>query len=123
MENKLKKLLEEYQDLPEYMDRVLSDVNQISAFGDRPIHVAAVRGNIEELLLLYENGADINAKGEYGYTPLLHAVEQGHIDAVKWLIEKGVDTSIRDQTGGSALDTAELLGHEKIQELLKNAKS
>lgn len=114
----LQKLLLDYQNLPEYMDRVLFDVNQISAFGDRPIHIAAVRGSIDELNILYENGADLNAKGEYNYTPLLFATEQGHIEAVKWLLKKGVDITATDNKDCTALDIARLLENEELIKIL-----
>ena len=119
MRIQLNNLLSEYQNLPEYQGMTLIDVNQVSMFGDRPIHVAAVRGSIDELTVLYENGADINAKGEYDYTPLLHAVEQGHIEAVKWLIGKGADVSSKNDTESDALDLAKILNLNEIQAFLE----
>lgn len=57
-------LLKAYNELPEYIGMKLSSIHQKSAFADYPIHVASVRGSIDELKLLLANGADINAVGE-----------------------------------------------------------
>jgi len=62
-------------------------VNQAGNFGDRPIHVACIRGDLEEIGALVHEGADVNATGELGNTPLHEAVGQGHIGVVKALLE------------------------------------
>jgi uncharacterized protein len=60
-------ILRRYRDeeLPEFCDRELIDVNQRGLFGSYPIHVAATRGSIEEIVALIEGGADVNAVGEH----------------------------------------------------------
>lgn len=48
----------------------MTDVNQVGPFGERPLDVAAVRGNLKEIYALLDGGADVNAPGEHGYTAL-----------------------------------------------------
>ncbi|MBK9584408.1 MAG: ankyrin repeat domain-containing protein [Alphaproteobacteria bacterium] len=123
-------ILSDYQTLPEYLDRELVDVNQVSLFGDYPLHVAAVRGSVEDIKILVDHGANINAKGEYDYTALHHAAEQGHADAVKALMEKGADPNLTDVNGCTPLEIALLLDkndqtgeYKKIIEELKRQQT
>jgi hypothetical protein len=37
------------EDLPAFCEIVLEDVNQVGLFGERPLHLAAARGNIDEI--------------------------------------------------------------------------
>src|SRR5215468_7498332 len=86
-----KAVLRRYKDeeLPEFSEIALEDVNQVGNFGDRPLHVACVRGNLEEIAALLEGGADVNAAGELGNRPLHEAVGQGHLAVVQFLLDHG----------------------------------
>ena len=117
----LEELFKDYQSLPEFCDRTLSDVNQISLFGEYPIHIAATRGSVEELSLLLKHGATLNVSGEHGYTPLHEAVEQGNLDAVKWLLENGADRKAKNNDGETAIELARLLNESEIAGLLEAA--
>lgn len=126
----LSDILSDYQMLPEYLAYELVDVNQVSMFGDYPLHVAAVRGSIEEIEVLLQHGANINAKGEYDFTPLHHAVEHGHSEAVKFLLEKGADINIKNVDEMTPLDIALILDedgqteeYKKIIEELKRRQT
>jgi uncharacterized protein len=110
-------LFREYNELPEYSGLRLMHVNQLSLFGDAPIHIAATRGNLLELQLLYENGANLNLKGEHGYTPLHCAVEQGHLDAVNWLVSSHANVNLKNDDNQSPFDLACTLGYEAIQKV------
>ncbi|MCP1646652.1 ankyrin repeat domain-containing protein [Pseudomonas nitroreducens] len=121
MNNQIDDLLSEYAQLPEYSEIACNDPNALSLFGDRPIHVAATRGDIDEIKLLLDHGAQINAKGEHGYTALHDAVEQGHVAAVRYLLDHGADPKTVDDAGFSALNLAENLGEEEIVQVLQLA--
>jgi len=106
-------------DLVEFIGLPLNDVNQRGHFGDRPIHIAAFRGNVADLRALIEGGADINAQGDRDFTPLHNAVLHNQIDAVKFLLEIGVDQQIPNDDGNSALELARIMGHADIVKLLE----
>src|SRR5689334_8257049 len=77
------------EDLPAFCGIALNDVNQVGIFGERPLDIAAVRGNLEEICALLEAGAEVNAAGEHGNTALHEAVSQGNLSAVKLLVDFG----------------------------------
>jgi ankyrin repeat protein len=51
-------VLQKYTDdgLPDFLDRPIQDVNQVGIDGDRPIHVACVRRNFDDVVALIEAG-------------------------------------------------------------------
>lgn len=112
-------LLDDYQTLPEYQGLHLTDVNQVSLFGDRPMNVAATRGSLDEMGLLLAHGAWIDQAGEHGYTPLHNAVEQGEMAAVAWLVAQGADKSIRNSAGETPADLARVLQENDIASFLE----
>jgi uncharacterized protein len=111
-------ILRDYQTLPEYLGLHLSDVNQVSLFGDRPMNVAATRGSIDEMEVLLAHGARVNEAGEHGYTPLHNAVEQGQLDAVLWLLAHGANKSMRNGAGETPAELARVLQEEDIAVVL-----
>jgi ankyrin repeat protein len=107
------------EDLPAFSGIVLTDVNQVGLFGERPLDVAAVRGNAEEVSALLEGGADVDAAGEHGYTALHEAVSQGHLPVVELLLEFGARVDVRNEFGETALDIASARDREDLIALLK----
>ncbi|WP_431262941.1 ankyrin repeat domain-containing protein [Roseateles chitinivorans] len=116
----LEELLDDYRTLPEYLGLDLKGIEQVSHFGDRPIHVAATRGAIAELSILAAAGANLDAAGEHGYTALHCAVEQGAMDAVLWLLSHGADPSQRNMHEDSPQELARLLDEDDIANVLEN---
>ena len=115
----LSDVLADYATLPEYQGQPGPGVNSRSAFGGYPIHVAAVRGSVEELSLLLEAGADIDQPGEHGFTPLHEAALCGHNAAVRFLLEKGASREICNDDGETALQLARLMQESEIAVLLQ----
>jgi ankyrin repeat protein len=111
------------EELPDFVEIPLEDVNQVGNFGDRPLHVAATRGNMDEIVALVGTGADVNASGEKSYTPLHYAAMQGHFDAVKFLLENGASPAKIDEFGESVLDVARRQGHSEIVRLIASRQS
>lgn len=105
-------------DLPAFAGIELTNVNQVGLFGERPLDIAATRGNLDEIYALVDGGADINAAGELGNTPLHEATSQGHYDAIRVLLLLGARTDIRNEWGQTALDIASLRKREKLVDLL-----
>ena len=52
------------KDLPDFSGIDLISVGQTGNFGNRPIHVACVRGDMDEINALIGVGADIHVLGE-----------------------------------------------------------
>jgi ankyrin repeat protein len=113
-------VLRRYQDedLPEFVERQLTDVNQVGNFGNYPIHVAAVRGAIDELEALIAGGADVNVVGELGNTPLHEAVDQNQVEAVRLLLAHGASPNVKNEWGSTPLDIARMHGREDVVALL-----
>lgn len=111
-------LFEEYQALPEYAGLVLRDVNQKSLFNNYPMHIAALRGAIEEMSLLLEHGADVNAVGEHGYLPIHDAVEQDKVEAIFWLVKNGASVNTKNDDGVTPKELAKILGHKNCIDAL-----
>ena len=105
--------------LPSFADICLRDVNQVGRFGERPLHVASSRGNLDEIVALIEGGADINSTGDLGNTPLHDAIGQNHIEIVRYLLDCGASTQVMNEFGQTPIDIARLLGRDDIVEILK----
>jgi len=107
------------EDLPAFCGIDLTDVNQKGSFDERPLDVAVVRGNLEELYALLDGGAEIDRLGELGNTALHEATGQGHFDVVMVLLEFGARKDIRNEFGDTPLDIAAMYGRQDLIDLLK----
>ena len=105
-------------ELPEFAGILLENVNQAGNTGDRPLHVATIRGNLDEIAALIAGGAEINAPGDLGNTPLHDAAAQGHLEAVKLLLENGASPDEKNEFDESVVDVAYSRGHDEIARLL-----
>jgi ankyrin repeat protein len=86
---------------------------------DISIHYAADRGNIEAVKQHIAAGTDVNAKSD-GRTPLHWAAYSGHKEIAELLIGEGAEVNTIDKyTGNTALDSAILLKHTEIADLLR----
>ena len=111
------------EDLPAFSGISLTNVNQVGLFGERPLGVAAVRGNPEEICALLEGGADVNAAGEHGFTALHEAVAQGNLSVVKLLLEFGARVEMQNEFEQTALDIASERNREDLVTLLTRRES
>jgi len=109
-------------DLPAFAGIELTNVNQVGLFGERPLDIAATRGNLDEIYALVDAGADINAPGELGNTALHEATSQGHCEAVRVLLQLGAQTNIQNEFGQTALDIASLRQRDKLVVLLTSKR-
>jgi len=92
--------------LPDFCDVAITDVNQIGSNGDRPIHIACIRGALDDVVALLESGAVVNVAGDLGYTPLHHASSDGHYKIVEVLLRHGADVSAKNEFGQTPMDLA-----------------
>ncbi len=104
MTRSLEELFADYQETLAYpMDFIMRSVNDRTMLGDYPIHIAAIRGDVTDLLLLIGNSADVNCKGDEGMTPLHSAIMGNHFDVVEELLKNGADQYIKDDSGEDAM--------------------
>jgi ankyrin repeat protein len=64
---------------------------------------AAKQGDVDQVLIQLQAGADVNARDSGQRTALLHAVRGGQLAVVRALIEAGAGLDARDQDGRTAL--------------------
>ena len=81
---------------------------------------AAVGGNIANVKILIEAGADVNKKRSLD-TPLARAVKGGHEECVEFLLSKGADVNIKGCWRDTAVDVAARYGREACLNLLIKA--
>ena len=89
-----------------------------SRVGDTPLHIAAIRGDVQAADLLLDARADIDAQGETGYTALHYAVSQCHPDVVRLLLERGADKKVRffpNNSGETAEELAQYISDPQIK--------
>ncbi|HTF97057.1 MAG TPA: ankyrin repeat domain-containing protein [Cellvibrio sp.] len=119
MNSQFELLLKSYENVPDFYGLNIEAINSKSRYGDQVIHMACVSGNLQDLEIFLNNGADINARGEGGMTPLHYAIEQGHLETVQFLLANGADKSIKDDDGETATDMAVMLNKEHFINALK----
>uniref|UniRef100_A0A1I8BJ82 Non-specific serine/threonine protein kinase n=1 Tax=Meloidogyne hapla TaxID=6305 RepID=A0A1I8BJ82_MELHA len=74
--------------------------------GDSALHIAAIRGHLECLESLLENGAQVDLQNQSGQTALHMALSRGHVDIAILLLGKGCNSTIQDQNGDTSLHLA-----------------
>ncbi|KAF4573007.1 hypothetical protein EYR36_007517 [Pleurotus pulmonarius] len=87
---------------------------------DNTIHGFAVSGDVEALKTLFkmQPDVDVNQHDEYGFTPLHLAADRGNKDVVRLLLASGADRTVKDQDEFTALELAEVAGHNEIVDIL-----
>ena len=59
-----------------------------------PLHVAALKGDLETVRRLVNAGMNKNAKNHEGMTPLMYAAHKGHTNVIRYLLNKGANARI-----------------------------
>jgi ankyrin repeat protein len=87
-------------DLPQFAGVELSSADiRGGGFGESPLHVVAIWGDVESACILIEEGAPLDLPGEHGCTPLHEAALLGHVDVVRLLLSKGADPKLKCEYG------------------------
>ena len=86
----------------------------IHAEKDVALRSASFKGHLDIVKFLVENGADIHARN---YDALRKASQLGHLDIVKYLVENGADIHARNDL---ALKTASQRGHLEVVNYLES---
>lgn len=119
---KLEAILEEYSDLPEFLELDNLGVATVGNFGNTPLHVAACRGESAAIEVLLAAGADVNLQGELGNTALHEAVGQGSRNAVDVLLRAGARLDLPNDFGDTPLDLARKPGKEVVLNLIESRR-
>jgi hypothetical protein len=71
--------------------------------GTTRLMAAAHAGDVVEIALLLDYGADIEGKDTRGYTALMHAARAGQDESVRVLLERGADVNAVDEQSSTPL--------------------
>ncbi|XP_075896134.1 BRCA1-associated RING domain protein 1 [Nelusetta ayraudi] len=86
--------------------------------GETPLHVASIKGDVEAVKELLDQGADPNQKDNAGWTPLHEACNLGHLPVVEVLVTSGALLNTPGYKNDSPLHDAVRNGRPAIVELL-----
>lgn len=67
------------------------------------LHQASMKGSVNTVQSLINEGADVNERGEFGMTPLMAAAKNNNFKVVKKLLENGAEIGAKDNFRLSAL--------------------
>ncbi|KAL3056540.1 hypothetical protein OYC64_019095 [Pagothenia borchgrevinki] len=79
--------------------------------GESPLHLAAIKGDVEAVKELLEQGADPNLKDNAGWTPLHEACNLGHLPVVEVLV-----------SGGALLNTPGYKNDSPLHDAVRNRR-
>jgi uncharacterized protein len=117
----LKKVLKKYEGHPEFLGLSLADASQRGALDNTPLHIAAGRGDVEDIRILVKSGADVNAVGDLGFTPLHCAALAGQTASIVELLALGANAALTNEFDQTALRVAEIGKYKDVVEILKRA--
>ncbi|KAI2648114.1 Ankyrin repeat domain-containing protein 27 [Labeo rohita] len=98
-------------------------LNKKDQYGNTPLILTCLKGNLEIATILLESGALVNLTNNHGNTGLHEAVRGGHVQLVELLLHRGALVHMRNKRQRTALDCAhETAGkNTEIQRLLQKA--
>jgi len=91
----------------------LADVNYTNEINS-PLSNACIRGDVDMVSFLLENGAIIENESAIKYSPLNVACYFGHREIIKLLISNGGDVNKEDGSGTTPIAAAALAGNNQI---------
>ncbi|KAM9347060.1 BRCA1-associated RING domain protein 1 [Symphorus nematophorus] len=86
--------------------------------GETLLHLAAIKGDVEAVKELLDQGADPNLKDNAGWTPLHEACNLGHLAVVEVLVSRGALLNTPGYGNDSPLHDAVRNGHPAIVKVL-----
>ena len=114
MEDTHEKLLEKYRVHEMFIDCYIRSFEDRGEDGETPLHLAALNGELDDLLLMLPTIANIDTPGGIGHTALHYAIMFGHASIVDVLLEHGASLSIQNEYGDRPFD---LLRHNRADML------
>ncbi|UYV68447.1 hypothetical protein LAZ67_5004353 [Cordylochernes scorpioides] len=82
------------------------DVDLQSEDGSTPLHIAAMKGNIDIISDLLDAGADIDAKRKNGETTIYIAIKKGNLELFELLLEAGANINLEYEFSRTCLHMA-----------------
>lgn len=114
-------ILHGMEELPEFLGVPLNSARVVGNFGNTPLHIAAIQGDLQAGEILLAAGVEPDVKGESGYTSLHDAAEQGHADFVSLLLRHGANAFLNNDDGDTAWAIASENGSSKLLAVFENA--
>ncbi|KAH8635094.1 hypothetical protein IG631_10495 [Alternaria alternata] len=109
-------LIEEVNTMLEKHPQPSALVNILGDHQRAPLHLAAMRGNVELAHILLAFGGDIHAKDTDHASVLDHALANKQVDFITLLLDKGVDeTAILDRNMGQLKETKGIIAFRKMR--------
>jgi ankyrin repeat protein len=118
--DKLREVLDSIGSAADFFGIELKDINQRGVYGNTPLKIATVRGDIDAVRVLLEAGAEVDAVVEEGCTVLWYASAFNYPEIVRILLDYGASLDTRntlvDQT---PLDAAQRGGFTEVMKVLE----
>ncbi|KJE90690.1 ANKRD12 protein [Capsaspora owczarzaki ATCC 30864] len=92
----------------------MDKINGRNERGETPLHVAAIRNNVNAAKRLIQQGAVINATDNAGWTPLHEACNHGRIAIVRLLLEHHADATAPGLNNDTPLHDAAMNNHIQV---------
>ncbi|XP_026067891.1 ankyrin repeat and KH domain-containing protein 1 isoform X2 [Carassius auratus] len=96
----------------------LQSIHKRNHFGETKLHLAVMKGDIQDVKDLITEGASVNIPDYAGWTPLHEAVQRNKYDMTESLLEAGAEVDCRGVDGITPLHDAIRCQYYKIVELL-----
>ncbi|KND92903.1 Ankyrin-3 [Tolypocladium ophioglossoides CBS 100239] len=95
----------------------LDELDEPDQLGQRPLHLAAERGDKLMVESLLRHKVDLHAQCKIGQTPLHRAAWGGSANVAKLLLREGSERTTKDTDGNIALHIAAQMGFEPVVQL------
>ncbi|XP_016428768.1 ankyrin repeat domain-containing protein 12-like [Sinocyclocheilus rhinocerous] len=96
----------------------LKSIHRRNHFGETKLHLAVMKGDVQDIKDLITAGAFVNIPDYAGWTPLHEAVQRNKYDMTEILLEAGAEVNCRGHNGITPLHDAIYCQYYKIVELL-----
>lgn len=83
-----------------------------------PLHMAALKGNVDYAKFLIKKHANVDARLKDGSTSLFIAAENGYSNFVEILLDNGADANIRGSNDLTPLEIAQKTGKTEVVNIL-----
>ncbi|XP_050966820.1 ankyrin repeat domain-containing protein 31 [Labeo rohita] len=96
----------------------LKSIHRQNHFGETKLHLAVMKGDIEDVKDLITVGASVNIADYAGWTPLHEAVQRNMYDVTEILLKAGAEINCKGHNGITPLHDAIQCQYYKIVDLL-----